>query len=221
MYFIKSPYILSKLTGKSIIWHFPEGGKRIFITFDDGPIPHVTPQILSILNKYNAKASFFCVGENVLKHPDIFNEIIEKGHSIGNHTYNHLNGWETNLKLYLENIRKAETFIKSNLFRPPYGKVSPLQIKNIKNKYFTILWSVLSGDFDKTITKEKCLQNVVKNTKDGSIVVFHDSLKAKEKVLYTLPLFIEHFQSQGFTFESITNEILLEYRNKNFKYGTY
>lgn len=213
MYLIKSPYILSKITGKSIIWHLPEGKKRIFITFDDGPIPEITTEIINILNKYQIKATFFCVGENVLKHPEIYQDIIKNGHSTGNHTYNHLNGWKTSKDIYLENIKKSKLFINSNLFRPPYGKITISQANEIKENYYTILWSVLSGDFDKNITKEQCLQNVIKNTVDGSIIVFHDSIKAKERVLYALPEFIEHFQKQGFTFEAITNEILLEYRN--------
>lgn len=213
MYLIKTPYILSKLTGKSIIWHLPKGKKRIFITFDDGPIPEITTEILRILNVYKVKSTFFCVGENVMKHPDIYNDIIENGHSIGIHTFNHINGWKTPKEIYLDNIKKSETFIKTNLFRPPYGKITISQINRIKTKYFTILWSVLSGDFDRSISGEQCLLNVVNNTDDGSIVVFHDSIKAKERVLYALPGFIEHFQNLGFTFESITNEILLEYRN--------
>ncbi len=215
MYFIKSPYFLSKLTGKSVIWKIPNDKKRIFITFDDGPIPDVTPKILSILNNYKIKATFFCVGENVLKHPDIYTDILENGHSIGNHTFNHLNGWQTTTEQYLDNVKKSETFIITNLFRPPYGKITPNQINKIKNKYFTILWTVLSGDFDKNISGQQCLENVINNTIEGSIIVFHDSMKAKERVLYALPKFIEHFQKCGYKFEAITNEILLEYRKNN------
>jgi len=210
LYFIKSPYLLRKITGKSIIWKMPEGGKRIFLTFDDGPVPEVTPDVLQILDDYNIKATFFCVGENVQKYPHLLVKILAKGHSIGCHTFNHLNGWKTANNVYIENISKCEAFSKTSLFRPPYGKITLNQINRLKNQYFTILWTVLSGDFDKKISGEQCLKNVVNNTSDGSIVVFHDSIKAKERLMYTLPRFIDDFMAKGYTFESIKIEELLK-----------
>ncbi len=212
MYLIKTPYLIKKLTGKSVIWDFPKGKNQIFLTFDDGPIPELTPLILEILDTYQIKATFFCVGENVFKHSDLYNDILSKGHSVGNHTFNHLNGWKTKNEEYIENIKKAETFINSTLFRPPYGKININQINEVKKDYFTILWTVLSGDFDISLSKENCLQNVIENTTDGAIIVFHDNLKASERVLYALPRFIEHFLKLGFHFEAITNEILSEYK---------
>ncbi len=217
MYLIKSPFILSKLTGNSIVWEMPKGEKLIYLTFDDGPIPEITPTVLNILSDFQAKASFFCVGENIQKYPHLLDEILKNGHSVGCHTFNHLNGWKTSKNDYIENIKKCETYMHTHLFRPPYGKASPAQIDLIKDKYFTILWSVLSGDFDQKISGEQCLQNVINNTNDGSIVVFHDSIKAKERLLFALPRFIEHFLSKGFRFESIQHEKLLGIRQENNK----
>lgn len=216
MYLIKTPYLIKKLTGKSVIWDFPKGKNRLFLTFDDGPIPELTPAILEILDDFKVKATFFCVGENVFKYPELYKNIIAKGHSVGNHTFNHLNGWKTKNEDYIENIKKADTFINSNLFRPPYGKININQINEIKKKYFTILWTLLSGDFNINLSKEICLQNVIENTTDGSIIVFHDNIKASERVLYALPHFISHFLEQGFRFEAITENILSEY-NKSLE----
>lgn len=214
MYFIKSPYILSKLTGKTVFWEMPKGKNRIFLTFDDGPIPEITPDVLKILSHYKVKATFFCVGDNIRKYPQILQQIIENGHSIGCHSFNHLNGWKTPKEEYIENVNKCEEYLNTNLFRPPYGKATPAQINLLKEKYFTVLWSVLSGDFDTKITGEQCLQNVIQNTFDGSIVVFHDSIKAKERLIYALPMFIEHFLAKGFSFESINHEELMEIKQR-------
>jgi peptidoglycan/xylan/chitin deacetylase (PgdA/CDA1 family) len=213
LYFIKSPYLLRKLTGKTVIWEMPKGEKRIFLTFDDGPVPEVTPAVLKILSDFNVKASFFCVVENIQKYPYLLDRILEEGHTVGCHTFNHLNGWKTNNTDYVDNIRKCDAYIQTRLFRPPYGKITPSQINLLKDKYFTILWTVLSGDFDSRINGEQCLKNVVMNTKDGSIVVFHDSIKAKERLLYALPRFIDHFLKEGYKFESIQYEELLKSDN--------
>jgi len=204
MYFIKSPLIVSYLSQKYLIWNIPSKEKKIFLTFDDGPTPDITLWILDLLKKYNAYSTFFCVGENVQKHHDIFFKIIKEGHSVGNHTYNHLNAFKTNNKDYFNNINKAQNLIKSSLFRPPYGKLTITQIKHIKKSYDIVLWSVLSADFDKKISKEKCLNNVLKNSTPGSIVVFHDSVKAFNNLYYTLPRFIEHFLEKGYTFSNIS-----------------
>ncbi|MGB1041865.1 MAG: polysaccharide deacetylase family protein [Tenacibaculum sp.] len=212
LYFTKTPGILKKFFHK-YTWCFTSHKKEIYLTFDDGPIPEVTDFVLDVLKKHNAKATFFCIGDNIKKHPAIFNRIIKEKHAIGNHTFNHLNGWKTNKATYLNNVLLCETAIlntidtsqnTSKLFRPPYGKIKKSQAKELlKKEYKIIMWDVLSADFDTTITKEKCLQNVLKNTTNGSIVVFHDSLKAKEKLVYALPKFLEAFTKKGYQFKAI------------------
>jgi peptidoglycan/xylan/chitin deacetylase (PgdA/CDA1 family) len=204
LYLVKTPYLVRKVTAKSVIWEMPKAENCIFLTFDDGPVPEVTPLVLKILSDFDIKATFFCVGENVQKHQDIFKQVLEQGHSVGNHSFNHLNGWKTAKNDYIENIKKCDALLQTKLFRPPYGKITPAEIKQLKDNYRIILWTILSGDFDKSTTKEKCLENVLKYTKDGAIVVFHDSIKAKEKLLYALPKFIEHFLTKGYHFESIS-----------------
>jgi peptidoglycan/xylan/chitin deacetylase (PgdA/CDA1 family) len=205
IYFIKTPW-WQKLLYKNCIWQIKGTKKTIFLTFDDGPHPTITPFVLNELKKYNAKATFFCIGKNVLLHNDIYRRITTEGHTIANHTYNHLNGWKTDNDIYLENIAEAKKHIDSKLFRPPYGKITKSQLQQLTTKRFqlhTIMWSVLSGDFDKKITPEKCLHNVIKNAKNGSIVVFHDSEKAFERLQYALPKVLEYFTEQGYSFEKI------------------
>jgi len=197
------------------VWAFSRKEPNIYLTFDDGPIPEVTPWVLEQLKKYNAKATFFCIGDNVRKHPDIFNAIIAEGHSIGNHTFHHLNGWKTRTEEYLQDVEAAEvefnkTIFNSNqpskLFRPPYGKMTSAQAKKITEKgYKIIMWDVLSADFDPTISEEKCLKNVVNNIKPGSIVVFHDSLKAEEKLKYVLPEFLAFVKKKKWNCTLIQN----------------
>lgn len=206
MYFVKSPYLLQTFFN-SFIWKIHTNEKKIFLTFDDGPHPEITPDVLDILNRYNAKASFFCVGKNIEKHPNIFDQIVANGHTIGNHTYNHINGYKTNTSLYVKNTFKNNDIYTTSLFRPPYGRMKRRQISILKKDFCLILWTVLSGDFDKSITKEKCLKNVINSSKEGSIVVFHDSLKAKENVLYALPKVLEHFLNKGYGFFAINREI--------------
>lgn len=201
-YLNKTPKIIRPLA-KDLIWSLPAQTLTLFITFDDGPIPNVTPAVLAILDEYNAKATFFCVGENVKKHPDIYKMILEKGHSVGNHTHNHLNGWKSDNKEYKENILEAENYITSSLFRPPYGKITRSQIKLLKSDYKIIMWDVLSGDFDSKTTPEKCANNVIKNARDGSIIVFHDSLKAEKTMLSSLPLVLEHYSNLNYKFSAI------------------
>ncbi len=182
------------------IWAFSHKEKSIYLTFDDGPIPEVTPWILDELKKYNAKATFFCIGENIQKHPEIFRRILAEGHSVGNHTFNHLNGWKTETSEYIDNVLKCENIINAEfinrqsaignrkLFRPPYGRITSKQAKILHKKDFKIImWDVLSYDFYASVSEEKCLQNVLENMKAGSIVVFHDSLKAEKNLRYVLP----------------------------------
>jgi len=201
-YLNKTPKIIRPLA-KDLIWSFPGKTSTLYLTFDDGPIPNVTPAVLAILDEFNAKATFFCVGENVKKHPDIYKMILEKGHSVGNHTYNHLSGWKSDNNEYKENILEAENYITSSLFRPPYGKITRSQIKLLKSDYKIVMWDVLSGDFDTSTSPEKCANNVIKNASEGSIIVFHDSIKAEKTMLKSLPLVLEHFAKLHFEFCSI------------------
>jgi peptidoglycan/xylan/chitin deacetylase (PgdA/CDA1 family) len=211
------------------MWEKPAGEKILYLTFDDGPHPAATPFVLDQLKQYNAKATFFCIGKNVTEHQDLYRRILDEGHKAGNHTFNHLNGWETNYKTYLKNILEAAKYIDSNLFRPPYGRITKLQAsmlqkgsgeglinnnkKNdtkekssftIHHSPFTIvMWTILSGDFDKKISPERCLQNVILHSKPGNIIVFHDSAKAWNRMSFALPRVLEHFSKQGFSFKTL------------------
>lgn len=186
----------------NLIWRIAQSDE-VFLTFDDGPIPEATPWVLDQLNKYNAKATFFCVGENVDRYPEIYYRILEEGHSVGNHTYNHLNQWNTKNNEYLKNVDKASKSILSDLFRPPYGKITPTIISKLRKEYDIIMWDVLSGDFDPSISKEDCLENVTQNAKKGSIIVFHDSIKAIDKLKFVLPKVLDHFSRQKIRMSSI------------------
>ena len=208
-YLAKTPKWVSKLFGDSI-WDMPGTTKTIYLTFDDGPHPQITPFVLDELDKFGAKATFFCIGKNVAEHPGVYKRILEQGHAVGNHTHNHLNGWKTPNAKYLQNILEARNLIDSPLFRPPYGRITSQQKKKLQhlNEPFKIvMWSVLSGDFDTNITPEKCLNNVLKNTKSGSVIVFHDSEKAFERLRYTLPAVLKYFSEKGYHFEKIVMEL--------------
>jgi peptidoglycan/xylan/chitin deacetylase (PgdA/CDA1 family) len=216
-YFIKTPNWIQKLYS-NLIWSFTNSKKEIYLTFDDGPTPEITEWVLEILRKFNAKATFFCIGKNIKNHPEIFNKIIKQGHSVGNHTHNHLNGWKINNSRYIENVLETDGIISTlssdrqdffnhknlNLFRPPYGKIKRRQSKElIKRGFKIIMWDVLSADFDQSITKEQCLKNVVDNVGNGSIIIFHDSVKAEINMKYTLPKFLELLDQKGFEFKAI------------------
>lgn len=188
---------------RDLVWKIPTSDPVLFLTFDDGPVPGVTPEVLLILKKYNAKATFFCIGENVEKHPGIYQEIIDNGHKTGNHTYNHLNGWKTKNPVYFRNVLKCTTKVDSLLFRPPYGKITRSQSAKLKRKFSIIMWDVLSGDFDPEITKEKCLKNVIQSAQPGSIIVFHDSIKAADKMLFALPKVLDYYSEKGFSFQPL------------------
>jgi len=202
MYLVQPTYLIKAIYPKAI-WRKNAEEKKLYLTFDDGPIPEITEWVLSILKQYNIKATFFCVGENVEKHPAVYQKIIEEQHSIGNHTFNHLNGWKTHSSAYLKNISKCKEVIKSDLFRPPYGRMKNTQYKILQKHFSIIMWDVLSGDYDKNTSPEKCLNNVIKNYREGSIVLFHDSVKAWERLQYALPRFIEHALSKGYSFEKL------------------
>lgn len=184
-------------------WKKTVQGRDLFITFDDGPIPEITPEVLRILKSYEAKATFFCIGDNVQKHPAIFEAVKKDGHAIGNHTFNHLNGWKTNNFSYFRNAQKCQQLVQSDLFRPPYGKITFSQARALKKRYRIIMWDVLSADFDTSISYEKCYRNVVDHAVPGSIIVFHDSLKAADRMLYALPRVLDYFSKQNYAFKSL------------------
>jgi peptidoglycan-N-acetylglucosamine deacetylase len=212
-YWIKTPSIIKKIFS-NYVWDIPNDYKKVFLTFDDGPTPEITNWVLNELKKYNAKATFFCIGKNIKNNSEIFQNILNNGHSIGNHTNNHLNGWKTNYETYLDNVQKALiNFLNNNsqiynensqLFRPPYGKITPIQSKKLRKLgYKIIMWNVLSADFDQNISPEECLKNVINNIKSGSIIVFHDSQKAFKNLEYALPKTLEYLYNNGFTCDII------------------
>lgn len=201
----RTPYFL-KLFLPQLTWRVKTKRKEIYITFDDGPHPDITTKVMDILDEFGAKASFFCVGHNVEKYPDTYAEILKRGHKTGNHTFNHLNGWKVKRKEYFKNIEKCSELVDSHLFRPPYGRISLKHIPYIKMNFRIIMWSVLSLDFDIKTTTEQCLENSINYSKEGSIIVYHDSEKAAEKMLYALPRFLEHFKSKGYTFPVLSSE---------------
>ncbi len=207
-YFIKTSKIISDVIYPSLYWKVPVSEKKIFITFDDGPSPGVTEQALQILEKYDAKATFFLIADKVKIYPEMKAQHIEQGHAIGNHTYHHLNGWKTANDAYFEDVEEADQLIKSPLFRPPYGKISRSQLLHLREKYSIIMWDLLSGDFDQKLSPESCYENISQKATPGSIVVFHDSEKAAPRMLYALPKFLEEYKSQGYSFERITPELL-------------
>ncbi len=202
MYFVKTPGILSTFYN-NLIWKIDTDEKIIYLTFDDGPDKEVTPQILDILNEYDARATFFCLGKNAERHPEIIDRIIKSGHATGNHSFSHKNGYKTELEDYIADVRKCEGVFNSILFRPPYGRIRKRQAKVLSKDYKIVMWSVIPGDFDINVSKEKCLKRSIMNSGPGSIIVFHDSQKAKEKVLFTLPRYLKHFKELGFSFNKI------------------
>lgn len=203
MDFFHPPAFFRLFDKKHLITELNRDQKIIGLTFDDGPIPEVTPEVLGILEKRHAKATFFMVGNNVAKHPEIYRMIIEQGHSVGNHTWNHLNGWKTPAGEYVGNILRCNDYFTTGLFRPPYGRFTPAQYYLLRKSFRFVLWSVLSHDYSPNTTPEQCLRNVIKYSRNGSIVVFHDSIKAKDKILFALPRFIDAFMEMGYEFRGI------------------
>lgn len=186
---------------KGIKWRFSHKKKTIYLTFDDGPIPEITPWVLDLLDKYHIKATFFCVGENVSKHPQLYQEILRRGHQTGNHTYEHIKALCTPNDEYFANVEKAASLIQSRLFRPPHGLMRYSQIKELRKHYRIILWDVVPRDYNRKLTPEKVLQKACRYTRNGSIIVFHDSLKAEKNMTYALPRYIEYCLSKGYQFE--------------------
>lgn len=208
---VKIPSFIKRIF-PDYVWDFSSSGKVLYLTFDDGPTPHITPWVLDVLQHYNAKATFFCIGDNVEKHPEIFKQVLDRGHTVGNHTQNHLRGWKTSTKRYVENTLKAQEAIDANtplaikttLFRPPYGQITPNQGKTLLSLgYRIIMWSVITFDWEDYLSEEQCLNNTLNNTTDGNIIVFHDSVKASRNMMYTLPKVLKHFSSLGYTFKAI------------------
>ncbi|RYY25969.1 MAG: polysaccharide deacetylase family protein [Sphingobacteriaceae bacterium] len=201
-YLVKTPALL-KWFYPDLTWQKSRREKVIYLTFDDGPIPEVTPFVLQILAQFNAKATFFCIGDNVQKHPEIFEQVKLAGHTIGNHTFNHLRGWDTADEVYLQNVKKCQELVQARLFRPPYGRAKKSQFAVLKNQYEVVMWDVLSGDFDPDLSPQKCYQNVVDKSSNGSIIVFHDSLKAWPRTQYALPKALEYWQKEGYQFKTL------------------
>ncbi len=204
LYWVKTRWFIKKFFG-GFIWNVARKRKKVYLTFDDGPIPEVTPWVLDVLRKHDIKATFFCIGDNIEKHPEVFRQVVAEGHAVGNHTFNHLNGWNTEDALYLENADKCQQSILkykpegTRLFRPPYGKMSRKQASAMRHKgYKLIMWDVLSADFDQTISSEDCLKNVVDNVENGSIIIFHDSLKAQQNMQYALPRVIDFLKKENY-----------------------
>jgi peptidoglycan/xylan/chitin deacetylase (PgdA/CDA1 family) len=206
MYLIKTPLLLKKLY-PGLIWNLNRNERCIYLTFDDGPIPIVTPFVLKTLKQYQAKATFFCIGDNVVKNNDVFEQVKAAGHTIGNHTFNHLRGWATTTEAYAENFKKCDDLLHTPWFRPPYGRIKRKQVSKLtevrNNDINFIMWDVLSGDFDKDLEPELCLRHVLKHTENGSIVVFHDSLKAFPRLEYVLPRSLEYWSEKGYEFRGL------------------
>ncbi len=200
MYLVKTPWWL-RLLGPSLRWEMT-GDRAVYLTFDDGPHPTITPFVLQCLQQHDAKATFFCVGENVARYPDTYAQVLSAGHATGNHTHKHVNGWQVKAAGYKNSVDEAAQLIHSKLFRPPYGRITPRQVRALKG-FDIVMWNVLSGDFDGDLSPEKCLKNVVNNSKAGSIIVFHDSEKAFKRLEYALPRALEFFAEQGYKMLSL------------------
>lgn len=233
---MKVPLLVQQVFS-SVIWRIPTTNPVLYLTFDDGPNPAVTFPVLEILKSFQAKATFFCVGENIVQHSPVYEKILEDGHATGNHTFHHLNGWKTGTREYLLDIQHCDGVLKKEieqsesgkgrqkftlhtqgqipqtiirypkLFRPPYGKLNPFQYSKLKSAYSIVMWDVLSRDYDHKISKEICLGNVISHAQSGSIVVFHDSLKAKENLLFSLPKVLEYFSKKNYSFNSLASNV--------------
>ena len=199
MNIVRPPQMLRSLY-KDSLWRMDKSKPELYLTFDDGPIPGITPWILDVLKDHGAKATFFCVGDNVAKHQPVFERVRAEGHQVGNHTHNHLKGWKTKTADYLHNTELCQQYTQTALFRPPYGRIKKSQYRALKDRYKIVFWDVLSYDYDRFTSPEGCLQNVLKYTRNGSIILFHDSLKAEQNVKFALPRFLEHCLKLNYTF---------------------
>ncbi len=200
MRFYRMPLPVQWYYGEMAVTNFSHFTDTLFLTFDDGPDPEITPKVLEILDRFGIKATFFCIGENVVKYPEVFQSIILAGHQVGNHTHNHLKGIKTPDHEYYLNVIQANEFIHSGLFRPPYGRIRKSQIGLLHPEFRIVLWSLLSWDFDPSLQPASCLRNTIKHTKGGDVIVFHDSQKASRSMLFTLPAYIEYCLQKNFKF---------------------
>jgi len=200
--FIEQPPQIIRYLYPSAIWRMDKDERAVYLTFDDGPIPRVTPWVLDVLDKYGIKATFFMVGDNIRKHPDEFRMVVERGHRIGNHTFNHIRGLSYDINSYLENTEKAcRMMMETNLFRPPHGYMSPKQYAELKKRYKIIMWDLVTRDYNRKFNGEQILQKVKKYARNGSIITFHDSIKSEENLKYALPKAIEWLKEQGYEFK--------------------
>lgn len=188
----------------SLLWRVQTGEKAIYLTFDDGPTPYITKWVLDKLSEYGAQATFFCLGKNVRNHPGIYKNILKAGHSVGNHTYDHPNGWDSKNYDYMKNVMKCASLVPTDLFRPPYGRIKRAQIKRLKEKFRIVMWDVLSEDYNQSLTGERCAEIVCSRAKEGSIIVFHDSKKASKNLKVALPMVLDYFSRQGFIFKALS-----------------
>lgn len=202
VFLVKTPNVLKPFAA-DLLWSIDQTQNVVYLTFDDGPTQEITPKILDILDAYNAKATFFCIGGNVKSNPSVYAEILRRGHRTGNHTWNHMNGWEYSDFSYYRNIIECSELVHSSLFRPPYGRIKRSQVHALKHKYTIVMWDVLSGDWSASVSPEKCLFNVIHNTRSGSIIVFHDSEKASKNMLYALPKALKYLSEKGFSFHAL------------------
>lgn len=202
MRFFRTPFVLPFIY-PSLLWKVDTTEKDIFLTFDDGPVPGPTEFVLDTLRSFNIRATFFCIGDNIQKHPGVFTKVIEAGHTVGNHTFNHMNGWRSSPSLYHENIRLCEDLLPSKrLFRPPFGRIKNSQV-SLLDDYKIVMWDVLTFDYDRSLNSDKCLEGSLKAVRPGSIIVFHDSIKAERNLTYVLPKFIDACLSRGYSFKAL------------------
>jgi peptidoglycan/xylan/chitin deacetylase (PgdA/CDA1 family) len=210
MVFFAHPPLWLRALYPQCIWKIPDEERRVYLTFDDGPHPEVTRFVLDTLDAYDAKATFFCIGRNVMQHPDVFQLVEERGHLVANHTFNHLNGWKTPTAEYMADIRQASEWIDSSWFRPPYGRISWAQLRALRKlvpALKPVMWTVLSGDFDLSMTGEQCYRLVMRHVSPGAILVFHDSEKAFPRLREALPLVLQDLTKQGFRFGLLPGDL--------------
>lgn len=202
MYLVKTPGIAKPLASQ-LLWKVEPATHEVYLTFDDGPTPGVTEQVLEILASFDAKATFFCIGGNVKRNFNLYKAILKAGHRVGNHTWNHMNGWSFSDFSYLKNVLECAQYVPTDLFRPPYGRITRSQAKALAMRYTIVMWDVLSADWRDDVTPEQCLANVISHTSPGSIVVFHDSEKAQKNMLYALPKALEHWKNLGYAMKGL------------------
>ncbi len=206
----KMPWLIQQFFPK-FLWRMPATiPPTLYLTFDDGPIPDITPWILEQLEQYQAKATFFCVGDNIRKYPAIFEQVKAAGHTIGNHTYHHLDGWKTSTADYLQNVADCQQLTQSNLFRPPYGKITPRQAAALFEQYKIVLWEITTWDFEASLSANDCTQKIIKNATNGSIILLHDNVKSWNRLKETLPAILEHYTKAGFSFGALDAAIVVD-----------